>query len=63
MIVQFVEGKTGTPVYINSEYVMRLRPNPANMDGGSIIKLGDGETVPVLGDHEAVAVKLARPAQ
>jgi hypothetical protein len=63
MIVQFVESKTGTPVYINPEYVMSLRPDPANMDGGSIIKHGDGETVPVLGDHEDVAVKLARPAE
>jgi hypothetical protein len=42
---------------------MSLRPDPAKIDGGSIIELGDGETVPVLGDREEVAVKLARPAE
>jgi hypothetical protein len=41
---------------------MSLPPDLANIEGGSILKLGDGETVPVLGDHEEVAVKLARPA-
>ncbi len=55
--------KTGTPVYINPDFVMSLRPDPDSIDGGSIIKLGDGETVRVPGDHEDVAVKLARSAE
>jgi hypothetical protein len=51
MIVRFMDSKAGSPVYINPELVMSLRPDSAIIDGGSIVKLGDGETVPVLGDH------------
>lgn len=61
MVVRFVDSNTGTAVYINPEYVMSLRPDPAYIDGGSIIKLGDGETIRVQGDHEAVAASLSRP--
>jgi hypothetical protein len=42
---------------------MSLRPDPDNIDGGGIIKLGDGESVRVLGDREEVAAKRARPAE
>jgi hypothetical protein len=62
MIVQLMDSKTRTPVYINPDFVMSLRPDPDNIDGGSNIKLGDGESVRVLGDSEDVAAKLARPA-
>ncbi len=60
MIVRFVDGNTGTPIYINPEYVMSLRPDPAKIESGSLIKLRDGESIRVEGDHEEVAAKLAR---
>jgi hypothetical protein len=60
MIVKFVDSNTGTPIYINPSFVMSFRPDPVNIDGASIIKLGDGESIRVEGDHEDVAAKLAR---
>jgi uncharacterized protein (DUF1786 family) len=61
MIVQFVDSVTGTPVYINPDYVVTLRPDPAHLDEVSILKVRDGETIRVNGDHEEVAAKLTRP--
>ena len=63
MVVRSVDGNTGTAVYINPRYVMSLCPDPLNIDGASIIKLEDGETIPVEGDHETVAARLALPEQ
>ena len=60
MIVQFVDSVTGTAVYINPAYVVTLRPDPADLDRVSIIKLEDGETIRVHGEHREVADKLAR---
>ncbi len=60
MVVRFVDDNTGTPIYINPEYVMSLRPDPVKMESGSIITLGNGETIRVEGDHEEVAARLAR---
>jgi hypothetical protein len=61
MIVPFVDSVTGTAVYINPEYVVSLRPDPEAPERLSIIKLRDGESLRVEGDHEVVADKLARP--
>lgn len=63
MVVRFVDGNTGTPIYINPESVMSLRPDPVKIEGGSIIKLGDGESIRVEGDHEEGAARLARTAE
>ena len=63
MVVRFVDGNTGTPIYINPEYVMSLRPDPVKIESGSIIKLGNGETIRVEGDHEEVAARLARHSE
>ena len=63
MVVRFVDDNTGTPIYLNPEYVMSLRPDPVKMESGSIITLGNGETIRVEGDHEEVAARLARTAE
>ena len=60
MIVQFMDSVTGTPVYINPAYVLTLRPDPAEPTRVTMVKLSDGETFRVRGDHEQVAEKLAR---
>lgn len=60
MIVPFVDSVSGTAVYINPDYVVALRPDPAALDRISIIKLRDGEAIRVEGDHQSVADRLAR---
>jgi hypothetical protein len=62
MIVQFVDTATGTPAYFNPAYVVSLRPDPADPDHVSIVRLRDGESIRVKGDHREVADKLARAA-
>jgi len=61
MILPFVDSVTGAAVYINSDDVVTLRPDPANLDRVSIVKLRDGEIIRVNGDHREVADKLTRP--
>jgi hypothetical protein len=60
MIVPFVDSVAGTAVYINPDHVVALRPDPAVPGRVSIIKLRDGESIRVEGDHQEVADKLAR---
>jgi len=62
MIVQFMDSVAGTRVYINPAYVVTLRPDPADPDHVSIIKIRDGESVRVRGSDKEVADKLARAA-
>jgi len=59
MIVQFMDRVTGTAVYINPAGIMSVRPDPEHPEEVSVIKLRDGETIRVNGDHEEVARKLA----
>ncbi|HMF48393.1 MAG: hypothetical protein QOF64_1755 [Candidatus Binatota bacterium] len=60
MIVQFTDIATGTAAYLNPEYVTIVRPDPADPDHVSILRLRDGESIRVKGDHHEVADKLAR---
>jgi hypothetical protein len=60
MIVPFVDSVSGTAVSINPDYVVALRPDPAALDRITIIKLRDGESIRVEGDHQSVADRLAR---
>ena len=60
MIVQFFDTDAGTAVYINPEYVVTLRPDPAEPERISVVKLRDGETFRVQGTHVEVATKLSR---
>jgi hypothetical protein len=62
MIVPFVDSVSGTAVYINPDYVVTLRPDPASLDQVSIVKLRDGETIRIHGEHREVADKLTRAA-
>ena len=62
MIVQLMDSVTGTPIYINPAYVVTLRPDPADPDHISIIKIRDGESIRVRGSDKEVADKLARAA-
>ena len=61
MIVQLIDSNAGTPVYVNPAYVVTLRPDPAELDRVSIIKLEDGESIRVQGEHREVSEKLSRP--
>jgi hypothetical protein len=61
MIVQFIDASIGTTVYLNPTYVVSLRPDPADPDHISIVRLRDGESIRVKGEHREVAEKLGRP--
>jgi hypothetical protein len=62
MIVEFVDSVAGTPVYINPEYVVIFRPDPGDPTKVTLVKLRDGESIRVRGEHQEVANKLARAA-
>ena len=62
MIVQLMDSVAGTPIYINPAYVVTLRPDPADPDHISIIKIRDGESIRVRGSDKEVADKLAKAA-
>jgi len=59
MVVHLTDTVTGTAAYINPTYVVSLRPDPADPDHVSIVRLRDGESIRVKGDHREVAEKLA----
>jgi len=59
MIVQFIDASIGTTVYINPTYVLSLRPDPSDPDHVSIIRLQDGESIRVKGDHREVSEKIS----
>jgi hypothetical protein len=61
MIIQFTDVATGTAAYLNPAFVTTVRPDPADPDHISIVRLRDGESIRVKGDHREVAAKLARP--
>jgi hypothetical protein len=60
MVVEFTDAVTAAAVYINPAFVISVRPDPADADRVSIVKLSDGESVRVRGDHRQVADKLRR---
>lgn len=60
MVVQFTDSVAGTAVYLNPEYVTSLRPDPVDPHQVTIVKLSDGESIRVHGEHREVADKLAR---
>jgi hypothetical protein len=61
MVVPFFDSTVGAAVYVNPDSVMTLRPDPDNPLDASLVKLQDGETLHVLGDHNTVADKLIHP--
>jgi hypothetical protein len=60
MIVPFMDSVAGTAVYINPAYVVTLRPDPADPHRITMVKLSDGESIRVHGEHQEVADKLTR---
>jgi hypothetical protein len=60
MIVPFVDSVTGAAVYINPDFVVTLRPDPAEPTAVTLVKLRDGESIRVRGEHREVADRLAR---
>ena len=63
MIVQFTDSVAGTAVYINPAYVVTLRPDAADPHRVTMVKLSDGETFRVRGEHQEIADKLLRRLQ
>ena len=62
MVIQFTDSVAGTAVYINPRYVVNLRPDPAEPLKVTMVKLSDGESIRVHGEHREVADKLAHAA-
>ena len=58
MIVPFFEATSGVAIYVNPAYVISVRPDPADPDRTSIVKLSDGETVRLRGGHDDIATRL-----
>jgi hypothetical protein len=59
MIAPFFDAATGTAVYINPSYVVSIRPDPEDPLGTTLVKLQDGETLRVRGEHREVADRLS----
>jgi hypothetical protein len=60
MIVQFAEASSGVAIYVNPGFVVSMRPDPADPERTSEMRLSDGERIRVRGNHEDVAERLAR---
>jgi hypothetical protein len=60
MIVQFTDSVAGTPVYINPDFVVSMRPDPEDPLHLRDIRLTYGDELRVHGEHTDVADKLAR---
>ena len=59
MIVEFTDSESGVSVYINPAFVVSMRPDAADPTRVTDVKLRDGQTIKVFGDHREVADKLA----
>lgn len=60
MIIPFQDSTSGAAIYINPEYVVTLRPDPGQPDAVTQVKLSDGESFKIRGDHRDVAGRLSR---
>ena len=60
MIVRFFEATSGVPIYINPAFVVSMRPDPADPDHASIVKLSDEESLRIRGGHDDVAAQLSQ---
>ena len=60
MIVQFTDSAAGSFVYINPR--LTLRPDPSDPTKVTLVKLEDGESIRVRGEHTDVADRLTRVA-
>lgn len=62
MIAEFFDSAAGIPVYINPAHVVAMRPDLEDPHRVTLIKLQDGESIRVLGEHSEVAERLAHVA-
>jgi hypothetical protein len=60
MIVPFFEATSGVAIHINPAFVVSLRPDPADPERTSIVKLSDGESLRIRGGHDDIAARLSR---
>jgi hypothetical protein len=60
MIVAFADAISGVPIYINPSFVVSLRPDPADPERMTTVRLSDGETLRLRGGHDDVAGRLTR---
>ena len=60
MIIAFTEAASGVPVYINPSFVVSVRPDPADPERTTTVRLSDGETLRLRGGHDNVAARLSR---
>jgi hypothetical protein len=60
MIIAFAEAASGVPVYINPSFVVSLRPDPADPERTTVVRLSDSETLRLRGGHDEVAARLSR---
>ena len=60
MIISFFDAASGVAIYINPVYVISLRPDPADPEHTSIVKLSDGETLRIRGGHDDISGRLSR---
>ena len=58
MVVEFRDAVAATPVYVNPNYVVTVRPDAKHPDEVTILKMRDGEVLSIRGDHRAAAEKL-----
>jgi hypothetical protein len=60
MVIPFFEAASGVPIYINPAFVISARPDPADVDRATVVKLSDGEMLRIRGGHDEVAARLSR---
>jgi hypothetical protein len=57
-MVEFIDGSTKTPVYVNPRHVIKLTPYPNDPEKVTIVYTTDGKQFMVVGNHKDVAKKL-----
>ena len=60
MIIAFAEAASGVPIYINPAFVVSVRPDPADPERTTVVRLSDGEMLRLRGGHDDVAARLSR---
>jgi hypothetical protein len=60
MIAPFFEATSGVALYINPAFVITVRPDPADPERTSVVKLSDGETLRLRGGPDDIASRLGR---
>jgi hypothetical protein len=62
-MVEFIDGSSKTPVYVNPRHVIKLTPYPNDPDKITTVYTDDGKQFLVIGNHKDVAKKLTASGQ